>query len=64
MDMIITKLKNVDLSDNPKENKYKNSFVYKSGSTTSRGYIAFLISLAYKINDPLRSKTHYHEKEV
>ena len=59
MDMIITKLKNVDLSENPEENKDKDRFVYKSGSTTSRGYIAFLISLAYKINtiiggDPLR----------
>ena len=59
MDMIITKLKNVDLSDNPEEDKNKDRFLYKSGNTTSRGYIAFLISLAYKINtiiggDPLR----------
>lgn len=59
MDMIITKLKDVDLSDDPEENKNKDRFVYQSGNTTSRGYIAFLISLAYKINtiiggDPLR----------
>ena len=59
MDMIITKLKDVDLSDNPEENKNKDRFLYQSGNTTSRGYIAFLISLAYKINtiiggDPLR----------
>ena len=59
MDLIISKLKDTELSEKPEENTTKDRFLYKSGNTTSRGYIAFLISLSYKINtiiggDPLR----------
>ena len=59
IDIIISKLKDTDLSEKPEENTNKDRFLYKSGNTTSRGYIAFLISLSYKINtiiggDPLR----------
>ena len=53
MNIIISKLKSVDNSE------AKNKFWYMSGHSTSRGYISFLISLAYKINtviggEPLR----------
>ena len=59
IDLIISKLKDTELSEKPEENTTKDRFMYKSGNTTSRGYIAFLISLSYKINtiiggDPLR----------
>ena len=59
MDIIISHLKDTELSEKPEENESKDRFLYKSGNCTSRGYIAFLISLAYKINtiiggDPLR----------
>ena len=59
IDLIISKLKDTELSEKPEENTTKDRFLYKSGNTTSRGYIAFLISLSYKINtiiggDPLR----------
>ena len=59
MEIIISRLKDTELSENPEENDKKDRFLYKSGATTSRGYIAFLISLSYKINtiiggDPLR----------
>ena len=59
METIISKLKDTEMSENPEENSNKSRFLYKSGNTTSRGYISFLISLSYKINtiiggDPLR----------
>ena len=59
IDIIISRLKDTELSEKPEENTTKDRFLYKSGNTTSRGYIAFLISLSYKINtiiggDPLR----------
>ena len=59
IDIIISHLKDTELSEKPEENESKDRFLYKSGNCTSRGYIAFLISLAYKINtiiggDPLR----------
>ena len=62
IDIIISKLKDTEISpqsEEPEDMSKKNRFVYKSGNTTSRGYIAFLISLSYKINtiiggDPLR----------
>ena len=55
MDIIISKLKLAEENINTK----KDSFLYSSGNTTNRGYISFLISLAYKINtiiggEPLR----------
>jgi len=57
MDIIISKLKLTEKSDD--QNVEKDCFKYSSGNSTSRGYISFLISLAYKINtiiggDPLR----------
>ena len=62
MDLIISKLKDTEISqksETPEDISKKDRFLYQSGNTTSRGYIAFLISLAYKINtiiggDPLR----------
>ena len=59
MDVIISRLQETDIVENSDENAKKDRFVYESGNTTSRGYIAFLISLSYKINtiiggDPLR----------
>ena len=59
LETIITKLKDTDISENEEENSKKDRFLYKSGNSTSRGYVSFLISLAYKINtiiggDPLR----------
>ena len=62
IEIIITKLKDTEISpksEEPEDMSKKNRFVYQSGNTTSRGYIAFLISLSYKINtiiggDPLR----------
>ena len=58
MDTIISKLKATETSSNDTDTK-KECFVYSSGNTTKKGYISFLISLAYKINtviggDPLR----------
>ena len=58
MDTIISKLKATETSSNDTDTK-KECFVYLSGNTTKKGYISFLISLAYKINtviggDPLR----------
>ena len=57
MDIIISKLKSTEKSDD--SNVEKDCFKYSSGNSTNRGYISFLISLAYKINtiiggDPLR----------
>ena len=57
MDIIISKLKLTEKSDD--SNVEKDCFKYSSGNSTNRGYISFLISLAYKINtiiggDPLR----------
>ena len=62
IEIIITKLKDTEISpksEEPEDMSKKNRFVYQSGNTTSRGYIAFLISLSYKINtiiggEPLR----------
>ena len=59
MDLIISKLKDTEISENPEENNKKDRFLYNSGNTTNKGYISFLISLSYKINtiiggDPLR----------
>ncbi len=59
LETIITKLKDTDLSEKEEENSKKDRFLYKSGNSTSRGYVSFLISLAYKINtiiggEPLR----------
>ena len=59
IDLIISKFKNTEISDNIEENNKKDRFLYKSGNTINRGYISFLISLSYKINtiiggDPLR----------
>ena len=55
MDIIISKIKLTEENDNTK----KDCFLYSSGNTTKRGYISFLVSLAYKINtiiggEPLR----------
>ena len=47
---IISKLKITEESDNSDENKNERRFSYKSGNTTTRGYIAFLLSLSYRIN--------------
>ena len=62
MDLIISKLKDTEISqksETPEDISKKDRFLYQSGNTTSRGYIAFLISLSYKINtiiggEPLR----------
>ena len=59
IELIISHLKDTELSEKPEENENKDRFLYKSGNATSRGYVAFLISLSYKINtiiggDPLR----------
>ena len=62
IEIIISKLRDTEISpqsEEPEDMSKKNRFVYQSGNTTSRGYIAFLISLSYKINtiiggDPLR----------
>ena len=59
MDTIISKLKDTEIFENIDDGSKKDRFLYKSGNTTSRGYIAFLISLSYKINtiiggEPLR----------
>ena len=58
-EIIISKIKLCLPKKDPDSNIKKDSFTYSSGNTTNRGYIAFLISLAYKINtiiggDPLR----------
>ena len=47
MDIIISKLKSTELLD---EKNKKDCFIYSSGNTLNRGYISFLVSLAYKIN--------------
>ena len=62
IDLIISKLKDTEISqksETPEDISKKDRFLYQSGNTTSRGYIAFLISLSYKINtiiggEPLR----------
>ena len=59
LDLIISKLKDVEISENSENISKKDRFLYESGNSTSRGYIAFLISLSYKINtilggEPLR----------
>ena len=59
IDLIISKLKDIEISENSEENSKKDRILYESGNSTSRGYIAFLISLSYKINtvlggEPLR----------
>ena len=59
MDLIISKIKDTQISENSEENNKKDRFLYNSGNSTNRGYISFLISLSYKINtiiggDPLR----------
>ena len=62
IDIIISKLKDTEISqksETPEDISKKDRFLYQSGNTTSRGYIAFLISLSYKINtiiggEPLR----------
>ena len=59
IDLIISKLKDSILSENQEDILIKDKFLFESGNSTSRGYIAFLISLSYKINtiiggDPLR----------
>ena len=48
MDIIISKIKSTEIKND--SNNKKDCFIYSSGNTTSRGYISFLISLAYKIN--------------
>ena len=57
MDIIIAKIKSTE--PNNDEKIKKDCFIYSSENTTNRGYISFLVSLAYKINtiiggDPLR----------
>ena len=57
MNIIISKIKITEESED--SNIKKDCFVFSSGNTTHRGYVSFLISLAYKINtiiggDPLR----------
>ena len=47
---IISKLKEAGITENADQNKNVSRFSYKSGNTTTRGYIAFLISLSYRIN--------------
>jgi hypothetical protein len=59
LETIITKLQDAEISENDEDNSKKDRFIFKSGNTTSRGYISFLISLSYKINtiiggEPLR----------
>ena len=52
LDKIITHLKDIEIVDSDIiQNKTK--FIYKSGSNTNHGYIAFLHSLSYKINTRL-----------
>ena len=58
-EIIISKIKLCLPKQDPDSNIKKDSFTYSSGNTTNRGYISFLISLAYKINtiiggDPMR----------
>ena len=58
-EIIISKIKSSLPKKDPNSNIEKDNFIYSSGNTTNRGYISFLISLAYKINtiiggDPLR----------
>ena len=48
-DIIINHLKDVEINDSDIISD-KTKFKYKSGNTTNHGYIAFLISLSYKLN--------------
>ena len=50
MDVIISKLTNTEICPPQNNTISLDKFHYKSGNTTSRGYISFLISLSYKIN--------------
>ena len=60
IELIISKLKDTEIFfDEPDDIAKKELFFYQSGNHTSKGYIAFLISLSYKINtiiggDPLQ----------
>jgi len=48
-DIIIDHLKDVEIKDSDIISD-KTKFKYKSGNTTNHGYIAFLVSLSYKLN--------------
>ena len=41
MEIIISRLKDTELSENPEENDKKDRFLYKSGGTTSRDILLF-----------------------